>query len=193
MTEFQSTMPGIEVNGQTVLSVVAGMVNREFALKILLEHGISTIEPHEWYPQQNWLDAFRFIAEKIGQIALFSIGKKIPESAQWPSNVDSIESALSSIDIAYHMNHRLNGVPLFDPKTGSMKEGIGHYAAVKTGDREVTMTCDNPYPCEFDKGIITAAAIKFKPAHNGAVVLVEDESQVCRSRGGSACLYKVTW
>ena len=192
MGVFQCKMPGIEVNGQTVLSVVAGMVNQDFARKILADNGIKEVKPEGWYPQQAWLDAFKAISEKIGPVALSSIGRKIPESAQWPPQVNSIETALSSIDIAYHMNHRLNGAPMFDPKTGAMKEGIGHYKAAKTGTREVTVTCDNPYPCEFDKGIITAAAKKFKPADVASIVLIEDE-KACRMSGGGSCVYKVTW
>jgi hypothetical protein len=48
------------------------------------------------------------------------IGKSIPENAQFPPEINSIEAGLQAIDVAYHMNHRIDGKPLFDPKTGKM-------------------------------------------------------------------------
>ena len=195
MKPFQSPNSGIEVIGSSVLIIVQGLINQEFALKVLAEKGLKDINPEKWYPLQSWLDAYKTISDKIGPVALFAIGKKIPELAKWPPQVNSIETALSSLDIAYHMNHRLPGNQnaMFDPKTGVMQEGIGHYKVVKTGDRAMTITCDNPYPCEFDKGVITATAKKFKPADVASIIVIEDESVKCRNNGGQACVYKVTW
>ena len=68
---------------------------KETGLKILAEHGIANPQPGHWYPQQAWLDAFKAIAEKIGAGTLLAIGKTIPENAQWPPHVDTIEKALA--------------------------------------------------------------------------------------------------
>jgi len=192
MTQFVALDPSVEVNGQTILSVIEGMKSKWIALDILKRSGIDDPKPGEWYSQQKWLNAFKEIAEKVGDLTLNMIGKKIPEKADWPPAVDNIHKALGSIDIAYHMNHRKKGVPLFNPQTGSMGEGIGHYKYESLGERKAKVTCDNPYPCSFDKGLIEAAANKFKPA-NTLVRVDHDESVSCRKKGKSICAYTVSW
>lgn len=192
MVEFKAFDKNVEVNGETVLSVVAGMgAFKANALKILKDNGIDNPKAGQWYPQQDWLDAFKEISEKIGNNTLKMIGAAIPASAQWPPQVTDINAALGSIDIAYHMNHRINGKPLFDPKTGKISEGIGHYAFEKTGDRSAKVVCENPYPCPFDKGLVEAAAKKF--AKKGEIVVVEEKSTKCRNDGGKSCTYIVKW
>ncbi|MBU1076108.1 MAG: hypothetical protein KKH98_02365 [Spirochaetes bacterium] len=194
MAQFVAFQPNVEVNGETILSVVAGMkVVESTAYKILEDNGIAKPKPGQWYPQQAWLNAFKSIAKEVGENTLYQIGKQIPNNAQWPPAVTSIESALGSIDIAYHMNHRIKGEVLFNPETGKMKEGIGHYGFEKINDKEIKMTCNNPYPSDFDKGIIQSAAEKFKPAD---VLLINVElvnPDKSRKKGGDTCIFKVTW
>ena len=192
MAEFIAFTPGVEVNGQTVLSVVEGSTIKRSALKYLSKNGIVDPVPGQWYPQQSWLDAFRSIATEVGLLTLFQIGRKIPEKADWPSHVNDIHSALASIDIAYHMNHRLNGQLLFDPATGVLKEGIGHYGYQKIDDHTARMTCHNPYPCDFDWGIIESAANKFKP-EGYHISVVHDNPEQCRKNGVHSCSYTVKW
>ena len=139
MAQFKAFAPGVEVNGETVLSVVAGVPGSEtMAKQILAAAGIADPQPGKWYPQQAWLDAFKKLADEVGPRTLQSIGKAIPENAKWPPTVKRIETAMPSIDIAYHMNHRGGD--------------IGTYGYQKTGDRSGKMVCRNPYPCEFDRG-----------------------------------------
>lgn len=194
MAQFIAFTSGVEVNGETVLSVVNGVMMKDFVNNTLKENGIADPQPGQWYSQQKWLDAFKFLSEKIGPIALYKIGRQIPENANWPPNVNSIETALASIDIAYHMNHRIAGTTLFNPITGAMKEGIGHYKYEKVSDKKIKMVCENPYPCEFDKGIIYEAAFKFKPAEVTRIIVSHEKEEVaCRKKGGRSCTYLVEW
>ena len=125
MAEFKAFNDQVEVNGQTILSVLAGMRGFEASAKLILsKNGIDNPEPNNWYSQQAWLNAFKEISEQIGDKTLTSIGQMIPEKAEWPPNVNSLETAFASVDVAYHMNHRLNGVVMFNPETGIMLEGI---------------------------------------------------------------------
>jgi hypothetical protein len=191
MTQFVAFRPDVEVVGSVVLSVVDGM--GEFtrkALKILAQHGIKNPEPELWYPQQNWLDAFKTISEKIGPLTLFAIGKRIPEHAEWPPGIETIEQALAGTDATYHLSHRLNGKVMYDPATGEMMEGIGHYRFTgMTGPTSAEMVCDNPYPSEFDRGIITALCRKFKA---GLEVRL-DPSKPTRTQGADSCTYLIEW
>ncbi|MDD5067352.1 MAG: hypothetical protein PHF84_09935 [bacterium] len=192
MAEFKAFETGIEVNGETILSVVAGMeIAKNMALDILKQHGIDDPRPGKWYSQQSWLDSFKTISEKVGSKTLNLIGRSIPNKAQWPPQVNSIEAALASIDVAYHMNHRKNGTVMFNPEKGTMIEGIGHYGFEKIGEKKIKMVCKNPYPCEFDKGIIEAAAKKFSTGE--IITVAEDTTLNCRKKGGDVCTYLVSW
>lgn len=193
MAQFKALNANVEVNGQTVLSIVAGMETfREIALEMLAARGISDPAVNKWYSQQCWLDAFRDIAENVGEYTLMEIGRKIPENADWPPFVNSIETALGSIDIAYHMNHRVDGNIMFNPDNGTMIDGIGHYSFSMEGERRGKMLCDNPYPSDFDRGIIEAAAKRFK-SKGDRVSVVLDQSGGSRKSGGDVCRYIITW
>ena len=193
MAEYVAFNESVEVNGQTILSVLDGMAGFESSAKqILAENGIKDIVIDKWYSQQAWLNAFKTIAQRIGNATLTKIGRSIPENAQWPPHVNSIVSALQSIDVAYHMNHRLHDKILFDENTGKLLHGIGNYEFKQISEKLVEMTCNNPYPCAFDRGIIKAVAEKFKP-DDFKLTLKEKVSPNCRHKGGEFCTYIVSW
>ncbi len=179
MAQFQALASNVMVTGGSVLAVVNGMGSfKQTALDILGKHGIKNPQPAEWYPQQAWLDAFREINKSIGAATLYQIGRSIPATAKFPPGIDTIEKALGSIDAAFHMNHRGGE--------------IGHLTYSKAGERKASFNCNNPYPCDFDRGIIEAMAGRFKPS--GAIVKVlHDSSKPCRKTGGDSCTYLVSW
>lgn len=179
MAQFKAFSASVEANGAAILAVVEGMgAFRSTALQILKNHGIINPKKGEWFAQQNWLDAFREISDKIGHATLRSIGQKIPETAIWPPSIQTIEQALASIDEAYKMNHR-NGP-------------IGHYHFEMVGRKKGRVICDNPYPCFFDMGIIEATLKKFSNP-NDFPFIRHDDSAPCRSNGGSSCTYLIQW
>jgi len=193
MAQYVTFNKNVEVNGRTILSVLDGMKGFEStAENFLTENGITNIDPDGWYSQQDWLIAFQQIAANIGSKTLTNIGSAIPENAQWPPDITTMEAALQSIDIAYHMNHRLNNNLLFDPQTGTMTEGIGHYHFEKSGDKEIRITCHNPYPCDFDKGIIKSVAHKFQPSGIN-LKFSEHVASGCRNKGQDQCTYVINW
>lgn len=181
MAQFIAFERNVEVNGHTILAVINALeVGKEFRREILAKHGINP-EPGGWYSQQAWLNAFREIAETIGQNTLFMIGKAIPEYADFPPNIDSLEKALASIDIAYHMNHQ--------------KGEIGNYTlkSFDEGNKTAIMVCNNPYPSDFDRGIITTMLRKFKPKNSFKYDVVLDTTKETRLNGAESCTYTITW
>ncbi|HCC08356.1 MAG TPA: hypothetical protein DEP72_09400 [Clostridiales bacterium] len=180
MAIFKAYSSNVEVNGETVLSVVNGVgVFKKQSIDILAKNGINDPKPGEWYSQQAWLDSFKEISEKIGAKTLNVIGKAIPANAKFPPDIDNIDKGLSAIDMAYHMNHRGGE--------------IGHYTYTKTGDNSGKMVCTNPYPCEFDMGIIEAMAERFLPSDSIMVTVEHTDSHVCRKTGAESCTYVITW
>ncbi|MFW9997033.1 MAG: hypothetical protein ACFFD4_33630 [Candidatus Odinarchaeota archaeon] len=185
MAQFVANDRNVLVNGRTIMSIVDGMglfsslVEYFFHRAGLPRPCEIVADENHWYPQQKWLDAFRLISEKVGAKTLFLIGKKIPENAAFPPDINNIEAALESINIAYHMNHK-----------NYREGGIGSYGYEKTpGKNEAIMVCDNPYPCDFDLGIITAMAKRF----SRWAIVTHDDSQPCRKHGAESCTYTVTW
>lgn len=197
MAQFKIFENGMEVNGITIMSVVNGLGSfKSLAQKYLRDAGLANVVASEtaWFSQEDWLKAFEKISEELGDSTLFAIGKQIPENAIFPKEIDSVDKALDSIDVAYHMNHRnARGEVLFDPaRTGKpiMLEGIGHYKFQKVAnENKAIMLCENPYPCAFDRGIIETMARKFQPTAK----VEHDDSKPCRKKGSHTCTYTVTW
>ncbi len=179
MAQFKAFSPQVEVLGEVVLSFVNVMgAFKRLALGILQENGIEDPQPELWYSQQAWLDSFAKIAKEIGPNTLYQIGRQIPQQHYFPPGIDSIESVLSDLDAAYLKSHRGGEV--------------GHYRFQVVGMRIGTMTCDNPYPCDFDRGIIQALAERFEPA--GSLVDVRHEDNApCKRNSGNSCVYTISW
>ncbi len=194
MAQFKPYAEGIEVRGTIIRSTIDGMgVFKNVAFKILSDVGFDNIifSEDRWYSQKKWLEAFRRISEEVGPNTLFTIGTKIMKNAVLPP-LNTIEEALSLMDIAYHMNYRdRKGRILYDPVKKVMSEGIGHYKCImaKDGKNKAIMFCDNPYPCDFDRGIITEFSRKFSPFAKA----VHIDSKPCRKKGADSCTYLVTW
>jgi len=182
MAQFVSFQKGVEVCGEAVLAVVNALdAGKATRLKILEKHGIADPHPGGWYSQQLWLDAFKEISEIFGIHTLFAIGEAIPENALFPPELDNLKKSLASIDLAYHLNHRGGE--------------IGHYTLAEFDEarRTAVMVCNNPYPSEFDRGIITTMTRKFVPRNSVIYDVQLDPSKETRLHGGNSCTYLVTW
>jgi hypothetical protein len=197
--QFVSFMPGIEVKGQAVFAVVDGF--RHFKMipsRILASVGIGTlasdgivqIDNEGWYSLDAWMRAFKEIAEQVGESTLYSIGQRIPENAVFPPWADNIGDAIKAINIAYHMNHQRSGQPMFNPKTGTLMEGIGSYGYEHSPNEDVIISkCNNPYPCKFDHGLLTAVAKRF----DVQAAVYHDNHAPCRRAGADSCTYTIRY
>lgn len=193
--------PGIEVSQRGVLPLLAAFEAFPSMLaRHLLKHGIAATQGQSlvpqlqvsqaWIPLDAWLKTLAALAQEVGPNALFQCGMRITANARFPSVFVDLESALRSIDVTYHMEHRHNGRVMFDPRTRRMLEGIGHYAVDPTPQgHEIRIVSDVPYPCPSDLGIVTGIARSFEPR----AITQHDESAGCRAEGGERCVYVVTW
>ncbi len=189
---------GIELSGFMIEPIVESFkLFPSVATKRLVAHGIGTmkgkdvvLDRQSWYGIENWLAAFEGLAETVGPRAMFQIGQQVPKYAALPPNINDIHSSLFALDVGYHMNHRKNGRVMFDPATGNMTPGIGNYIMKPVpNERRITSICDNPYPCDFDRGLVTAFATRFE--RNARIV--HDDREPCRKTGARSCTYTVTW
>jgi hypothetical protein len=181
LAEYRVLDAHAEVNGESVYAVVDGMgAFKQTALKILAKQGIVNPEAGEWYSQQALLNALSVISDKLGPDALYNIGMKIPDNAQFPPDIDSLDRALNSLDAAFYLNHR-NGK-------------IGHYHLGAVRETSFEIMCENSYPCEFDRGVLTALCNRFKPkGSNAHAAVIHDDSKLCRKKGADSCTYLINW
>lgn len=181
MAQYAAFEPTVEVRGAAVLAVLRGMdVLGKRAAEILARHNMPDPQREKWYLQQDWLNAFKEISGELGAKSLFDIGKAIPETAEWPeTEIESIQEGLKSINVAYQRNHRGGD--------------IGSYDYYSLGPRKSRMICQNPYPDDFDHGLITAVANKYKPSDVFMVEVEIDAGLPTRTSGGDLCSYIITW
>jgi len=183
MATYEAFDRGVEINGQTVLTIVErGMgrfseAYREEALAALAEEGITDPEPDEWYPQQAWLNAFESIAAELQPHVLDRLGEQLPVVADWPNDFETVPAGLESIDEAYQRNHRGGE--------------IGSYRFEQVEERAGEVTCHNPYPCPFDRGLIRGVARQY--ASVDSFVFIEETGSSCRRNGDDTCTYTVYW
>lgn len=185
MAEFVSFSPNVEVRGEVVEAFIAGFPagTREIGLECLMKFDIRDPRPGAWYPLQPFLAAMKELKERLGAPFLTRIGEQIASKAVLPPGIDSLEACLSSIDTAYHMNHRGGE--------------IGHYhytyQGTQRGLHRAVMACSNPYPCSFDLGVIQGFARRFKPASAIDVIVIHEEGGACRKKGDLSCNYLISW
>ncbi|NDJ36911.1 MAG: hypothetical protein GYB64_19850 [Chloroflexi bacterium] len=173
MPQFVAIDPAVEVNGRTILATIAGV--GPLATQLFTDRGIETIDPQGWYSQQMWLDVLKELTDR--GIAMQLAGMSIPQNADFPPDIDGIHAALASIDVAYRMNHRGGE--------------IGSYQYEKIGPTHARLICDNPYPSDFDYGIIYQMATVFSPP--GTSITVERAPAPSRLNGDDTCIYDVMW
>ncbi len=171
--EYQPFDPNAEVLGRNLKALIAGTGNN--ILDALKRHGITNIQDDQWYPQSAVLAALQ---EFGGTANLVSVGTQVIKHTVFPPEVDSVEKALMTIDVAYKMNHR-NG-------------DIGYYRASVQSQRHIVMECKNPYPCDFDYGLIYGVAKRFLPA-DGDLIVEHEQNGSCRHEGADVCVYHITW
>jgi hypothetical protein len=172
MAQFKAFSDDSETLGNsfTIWTEASGFFKQKMQ-QIMKDKGIKEIQRNVWYPTQLLLDVCKIIYETVGPNTLFLIGKYVPEHAVFPPDIDSLGKALASIDTAYRMNNR--------------GKNIGYYRFKRTGERMAAMICSNPFPCDFDRGIISAMIDKFKP--KGYV----HKARLTHEEG--SCTYIISW
>ncbi|MDY7229356.1 hypothetical protein [Hyalangium rubrum] len=198
MVKNRDDFKDYQVLGANLQNIMGGFGSFTLiASKFLLEEGIGTADemmmvqfkPDGWYPLDRFLRVFDRIHAEFGNFTLRQVGVHVPKNAVFPPQVTDLLSAFKTMDMGYYMNHGYKGQPLFNPDTGEMKEGIGHYKpTVGAVANRITVESTTSYPCPFEEGMVTALAQRFKPT----AIVTHDKSN-CRSRNGSSCVYSVSW
>lgn len=192
-------LTGVEVHGQDILSFVDALgafsslghrILQDLKIGTLSRPGGYQILPGNWYPLVDKIRILQAVKERVGPATLRLVGEKIPANALFPPAITDIHKAMASIDVAYHMNHRKHGRALYDEKSKTITEGIGHYGyRVGPGTNHIISVCDSPNPSEYDEGILHAMARRFEPTAQ----IFLDPTLPTRREGADSCTFVVTW
>ncbi len=173
---FEASSSQVQVDGRTVLAVISGMMIPGVGAALLAQEGLRDIQTDAWISQQAWLNVFRNISQRLGADTLYSVGYRIPYAAEFPSErMRDVPTALQSIDIAYHTAHRGGEI------------GCYEYSELDGGTHQIR--CVNPYPCDFDLGIISSLVERFRGSQQYSVGHAPGG---CRKRGDAHCCYHIT-
>ena len=194
MAEYKVFEDNIEALGGGVMAFLTDAAGKTYRENVLKKHGVYPPDADAWYDLQSFLNAFKELGDNIGGMTLFQIGKYVTEKSPFPPMKD-LEEALHSINVAYHMNHRKHGKPMFDPETGQMTSGIGEYKILKydAEAKRAMIWSNSPYPSKFEEGIITQVTRMFKPQGSIRVSVKLDETKETRKSGGESNTYIINW
>lgn len=182
LRNYRQDLDLLETQGSCVMSFLLAFPNhKEIFLSILERNRIKDVKHNSWHPTSSVLGAFEEITNSFSEFFLFEIGKCLPKTVKFPEKISCLESALRSINLAYHMNHR-HGNP-------------GYYKLLtfNKDSRVATFECHNPYPSEFDRGIIYKIVERFKPKDSKEISVTFDDTIEGRKLGGDSCFYKISW
>jgi len=141
---------------------------------------LSDIKPDQWYSQQTYCDFLESIETKIGKATLVVVGKNVAAAAQVHFDLDSVEKWMASAAQVYQGNHR--NVP--------KNEG---WAYKTTGPSAAILTCNEPYPDSFIRGLADGFGRRFQKDRNRLISVKFDETQPRRDNGGSMVTLIVEW
>ncbi|WP_239576521.1 hypothetical protein [Archangium primigenium] len=175
-----SAVEVLSLNIQSLLgtyNVLNGEVQR-----ILASHGIEleSDSSRRWYPLEAIIRSLEDIRERIGTHTLRAFGSQVPRMAILPPQVDTFEQILPLLNDAYRRNHR-----------GEGDIGGYHYQPLKKNSGR--LRSDNPYPCEFDQGLLDGFHARLPPRSSAFQLRIVHAPEGCRSRGAEACTYVLTW
>jgi hypothetical protein len=179
--EKYKAAPGAELIGSQVLVTVEALgAFKDIGYNVLEECGLSDIKPDQWYSQQAYCNFLEIIETKIGNATLVVVGKNVAAAAQVHFDIDTIEKWMASAAQVYQRNHR--NVP--------RNEG---WAYKMTGPSAAILTCNEPYPDSFIRGLADGFVRRFQKDLKRIISIRFDETQLRRDTGGSMVTLLVDW
>ncbi len=175
MKKLTALSPKSEISGRLVLAFTQNLKWEEIK-PILEKYNLEPTDPDAWYPQQDLLDLFRSIQNEEFNVTenLIAIGMKGSETASYPPEINSIETAIGALPAIHELNHR--NIP-----------DVGlEYKVEVLGDHHLQVTNGSPYPNDTLYGFVWGIANLFKPANGKFKLSVLDPS-------AEDAIFDLTW
>jgi hypothetical protein len=165
-----------EYSGAALNAFVLGLAHSQSVVdKILADAGVDKIDSEVWY-DFDWAIGILLEIEKVlGPAVVRECGKKMIETAEYPPEINSVETLLPALGHWYALHARGPGVGTIECELDD-----DHSATLDWSTRRG--------PCSFCIGILEGACERY-----GVKPLVEHGAGGCRHTGAPTCIYHVTW
>ncbi|MFY9260671.1 MAG: hypothetical protein WAO71_09210 [Gallionella sp.] len=182
MPQFIAFSKTAEVSGLAIMVCLESFPEyyRADIEHLLNENNIVQLAPEKWFNLQSYLNVLRDISTRYGTYTLFNVGVAINDKIPFPPNT-TLESALTAMNASYSAHHR-------DDYTSYIKLRSFDLQAKKA-----VMEYKNPYPCHFERGLLTACARKFTPPNAGFIDVQLEKNKPSRLDGADTSFYEIIW
>ncbi|MDD4962655.1 MAG: hypothetical protein PHI11_01910 [Gallionella sp.] len=177
---FDKNAEGLGIGVVTCISAFPEYA-RPHVERLLVENNLVNVAPEKWFKVQGLLDVLKEISTNYGPNTLFHIGVTVFERFALPPHITDLESALKLIAVAYREHHR-NG-----------RIGYVELRSFDVQAKKAVIEYCNPYPCHFERGIVTACARKYKPQDAHFIDVQLDKDKPSRLDGADSSFYVITW
>lgn len=182
MAQFISSNPKLEVNNFVIIALTEVLGGLDQKLENLFyKEEIVLKNRRDWYKLQSYLNVLKDVSIQYGPNILFKLGKSVGKSLQFSNKVNSIQEAFETLESSFQNLHQ-NGF-------------LGSYKLIKFDKtrQEARFECQNPYPCYFDRGLITQVTRQFMPKTANLVNVELNNRLPSRLSGSDKSFYTVFW
>lgn len=180
---YTSFDPEAKVIGQAMLGFSAVVEAKEM-VPLLIKHGLTDVQPDQWYPLQKWLDLLTDLSQtpdKMSTMLIFiDIGSKVANNIFLPEEVLAfirqngfVAFMVASASATYYRDHQ---------------GYVGKHQVEKISANHFKMTLQTPYPPDFWYGLCHGLAARFCPLY---VVHYEDIAMHSAAPGETVILHTI--
>lgn len=147
--KYTSFDPEAKAIGRAMLGLYE-VVDKDIMDPLLSKHGLSNIQPDQWYLLQTWLDVLTDIsmkADKINRMLTFvDIGRKVAKNVYISEDMEQAVKELGFIEFLA----RYGAATYYRDHQGY----VGQYTVNKINAQHLAVTLISPYPPDFWYGIL---------------------------------------
>jgi len=163
-----------ETVGSDLLSVLAVVADPGMVLGRTFSTRLARVTPDGWYPISWMLDLLELLDQRVGQMGLRQMGRKVFRT----THADFVrQTCYSARDILYGLDDLY--------RRANRGDQIGGWTMMDFGPGRATMECTAPHHCSMAEGLLCEALM----AVGVPAVVTQTE---CFRRGAESCVYEIS-
>ena len=173
--------PDIEVVGVGVLSMIENL-RSEYVRPLMEKHGLTNVNPENWYPAQKYLDVLNDIYKNPNASTNFiAVGMKIAENVVLPPDMQNptLPQILAMWDPVYKLQHR--------------GDNIGGIEVQQLSETSYRTIHRNIYPDDLAYGVAYGWCKRFLPRGRSFNVRYEDIDNRKDKGGAEETVILIDW
>jgi hypothetical protein len=159
------------IAGNMVCALIASIGEKRAEIEdVLSAFELQNPTGDSWYDEQMYVQVLRAIAQKMGPHWLFNIGKTMVEQGNIQAH--NFDEALQYLDNA---------------------QGYYRLLSYNEDRKEAHVECRNPFPCYFDRGVLTSVFRNCQGNQIQSVHVALDNHRPSRLAGADVSYYTIMW